>query len=368
MESLKNYFYYTRAERAGALVLIFLCIIALALPQFIKTEAETNLNEFVEAENMAAQIAGITDFGDQTATEVKAVKAYWFDPNTAPFEILLDLGLPKRTAQSIINYRSKGGRFKSVEDLKKIYNMRQEDFQRLKNWVVIDGISRSVKKIAAPILMQRFDPNTASLDTLLALGLGANTAESILRYRQKGGKFRKPEDFGRIYNLSEADYERLLPYIQIAQMDSLVLKKQEGGQSFKSEPLARIDINKADEGMWQTLRGVGPGYAGKICRFREALGGFISVEQIGETKGLPDSTFQIILPLLDISPIFRPLAINTATVEELAAHPYLDYREATAIVAYRNQHGKFQSMKDFDKILALKPAKVEKIHPYLDFR
>lgn len=60
-----------------------------------------------------------------------------------------------------------------------------------------------------------FDPNTASYDDLLILGLSARTARSIENYRNKGGKFRRPEDFQRIYTLSEEDYVRLRPFIRI---------------------------------------------------------------------------------------------------------------------------------------------------------
>ncbi|NJL77073.1 MAG: helix-hairpin-helix domain-containing protein, partial [Saprospiraceae bacterium] len=37
-------------------------------------------------------------------------------------------------------------------------------------------------------------------------------------------------------------------------------------------------------------------YANRIVKFREALGGFASVEQVAETYQLPDSTFQKIKP------------------------------------------------------------------------
>ncbi|MCU9611836.1 helix-hairpin-helix domain-containing protein, partial [Escherichia coli] len=47
------------------------------------------------------------------------------------------------------------------------------------------------------------------------LGLPLNLANRICNYREKGGQFRKPEDFQKIYGLSVADFERLRPFISI---------------------------------------------------------------------------------------------------------------------------------------------------------
>ena len=53
-----------------------------------------------------------------------------------------------------------------------------------------------------------------------------------------------------------------------------------------------IDVNTADTSAFISLPGIGSKLAARIVTFREKLGGFYSVEQIGETYGLPDSTFQ----------------------------------------------------------------------------
>lgn len=366
MEFLKNYFYFTKSERNGAMILIGLCILVLAIPEFIRKNNDKPSEDFEEARVLAKQIASISNITEEPDFERKAGKIFKFDPNTASFEMLQELGLSSRTAQSIVNYRKKGGHFKKAEDLKKIYTLREEDYKRLEEWIFIAGSKKVIREIKNQFSPMPFDPNTASIDTLLALGIKQKTAEAILRYRQKGGKFRKPEDLSKIYTLSEAEFKRLEHFIRISPSDTGQLNPR---KFQKPEPLmVRVDINKADVETWQLLRGIGPGFAGKICRFREALGGFISIEQVGETKGLPDSTFRAILPFLETSPILRPISINSATVEELAAHPYIDYREASAIVAYRFQHGKFEKAKDLEKVLAIKSEKLEKLSPYLDFR
>src|SRR6185436_20843184 len=103
-----------------------------------------------------------------------------------------------------------------------------------------------------------------------------------------------------------------------------------------------IDINTADTTAFISLPGIGSKLAVRIVTFREKLGGFYSVLQIGETFGLPDSTFQKIKQYLKLeNTTIKKININTATVDELKAHPYIKWSIANPIVAYRNEHGRF---------------------------
>ena len=65
------------------------------------------------------------------------------------------------------------------------------------------------------IKLTMFDPNTADSTTFLSLGLPPWMIKNILHYRHKQGKFRHPEDFRKIYGLTEEQYQTLHPYIQI---------------------------------------------------------------------------------------------------------------------------------------------------------
>ena len=70
-----------------------------------------------------------------------------------------------------------------------------------------------------PVLVP-FNPNTADSATFRQLGLPAWMARNILRYREKGGSFRRTEDFRKIYGLTEKQYNTLRPYIRIPATDS----------------------------------------------------------------------------------------------------------------------------------------------------
>lgn len=57
-----------------------------------------------------------------------------------------------------------------------------------------------------------FDPNRADSATFVRLGLRPWQASNALKYRRRGGRWRSPDDFARLYGLSEADFRRLRPY------------------------------------------------------------------------------------------------------------------------------------------------------------
>ena len=61
----------------------------------------------------------------------------------------------------------------------------------------------------------------------------------------------------------------------------------------------------------------------------------------------------------------RKININTASIDELKAHPYIRYNIANPIIAYRNEHGSFSSIEDLKKIMIVTDEVYQKIAPYL---
>ena len=78
------------------------------------------------------------------------------------------------------------------------------------------------KKVESiPVILASFNPNTADSITFRHLGLPAWMTKNILHYRAKGGKFRKTEDFKKIYGMTEDQYSVLSPYIHIPPEDTV---------------------------------------------------------------------------------------------------------------------------------------------------
>jgi competence protein ComEA len=214
------------------------------------------------------------------------------------------------------------------------------------------------------VTLFKFDPNTLDAKGWKKLGLRTRMIRTIQNYVSKGGRFRKPADLQKIYGFSKEDYERLESYIRIPVIEEPKFEYVKGKKA-KAAPL-EIDINTADTTAWIALPGIGSKLANRIVHFREKLGGFYTVEQVGETYGLPDSTFQLIKPRLICAPgAIQQININTADVNSLKQHPYIKWPVANAIVQYRQQHGDYRSVEDLQQIAIMTPELYQKIAGYL---
>lgn len=219
-----------------------------------------------------------------------------------------------------------------------------------------------------------FDPNTLDAAGWKRLGVREKTINIIQNFLAKGYKFRHPEDIKKIYGLRQEDAEKLIPYIHISKKESSVSSLHSNNENTaytansatESKRKLVIDINTADTSAFILLRGIGSKLASRIVSFREKLGGFSSVDQLGETYGIPDSTFQKIKPQLQCNqPALKTININTADINALRAHPYLRWNIANAIINYRQQHGNYKSVEDIRKIDIITDDLYNKIAPYL---
>ncbi len=180
-----------------------------------------------------------------------------------------------------------------------------------------------------------FNPNTISPQQWRELGLRDRTILTIQHYLEKGGRFRKPEDLRKIWGLKPKEADQLIPYVQIPaniaegkkmefpwQSNSPALKKPDTlpnqiprasnlspliamnpsgaapSYSRKTWKLTPIDINTAGPEAWMAFPGIGEVLAARIVKFRDKIGGFTSIEQVGKTYGIKDSLFQLMKPLL----------------------------------------------------------------------
>jgi competence ComEA-like helix-hairpin-helix protein len=369
--TLFHYLRFSRLERIGTLALILATTVLFTLPEILRrwrTPRRTDFAHFRE------EIAVFKDALDDPKPQAPAAELFAFDPNTASFDDLTALGLSEKVANIICNYRDKGGRFRTPQDFQKIWSLKAGDYQRLLPYIRIgqagsDMPARGQKKPEAELFA--FDPNTATEAELLRLGLPKRTVKSMLNFREKGGKFRRPEDLAKIYTLSEADFERIAQHARFPEWAAETRPAQyAGGIATNIAPKGSkgpIDINRAGAEAWMSLPGIGEARARQVINFREKLGGFLSVEQVAEVRGLPDSVFERIRPLLEC-PAGQPrrINLNTVSAEDLAAHPYISQKQASLIVSYRENNGPFAAVDDLGKIIALRDKVwIEKVRPYL---
>lgn len=214
-----------------------------------------------------------------------------------------------------------------------------------------------------------FDPNALNHDGWLQLGLSERTIKTIDNYKAHGGKFYKPEDFKKIFGLKKEEYDRLYPYIRIEKRRDTATRitpNENGKIAMSGDGRLMLNINTADSVEFRKLQGIGPVLSKRIVAYRQKLGGFYTVGQLREVYGLADSVYERIKVNLECKvQDIETININTTEIDVLKEHPYVKYRLAAAVIAYRNQHGAFATLSEIKKVHLVTDEIFEKITPYL---
>ena len=70
-------------------------------------------------------------------TEEKVITRFNFDPNLLDQKSWLKLGLSEKQINVIQNYISKGGKFRIKNDLKKMYCISKDEFEKLEPFILL---------------------------------------------------------------------------------------------------------------------------------------------------------------------------------------------------------------------------------------
>lgn len=217
--------------------------------------------------------------------------------------------------------------------------------------------------------LQPFDPNTADSALLVVVGLKPWMAKNLIRYREAGKVFRRPEDLRSLYGMNDSLYATLEPYIQIdsvycaaypdTKADSVQVERR-----VKKDTI--LNLNTADTAELQLLRGVGRYTAVQIVRYRQALGGYYSVSQLYEIKEIASERVDSIVPhLFADTSLIAPIAVNRASVKQLQRHPYISYKQAGQVYDLRRRKLQLQAMDELSGIFT--SDEQQRLAPYLQF-
>ena len=229
------------------------------------------------------------------------------------------------------------------------------------------------KEVPQAILFD-FNPNTADSSQLRKLGLSAFVVRNILRYRKKGGQFRTPESFAKIYGLEEQQYLLLKPYIRIPEKEEIrrLSSVEEARQQTKTE-IKRIEkypegtlvsLNEADTTELKRVPGIGSGIAKLIVAYRNRLGGFTRVEQLQEVPHVDASLNKWFV--IKGGP-FRKIRVNKDGLDKLRNHPYMDFYKAKAILEYRRKRGNIKGLSRLSLFEEFSEKDLQRLSPYLSF-
>ena len=241
--SLKDYFSLSYKVKRGLMVLFVLMIaeiITLAYLHYMPGSTEvvdfTDFKNEIDKFYVSAK-SKQTNTGESVTSEseykiasekdpVLKAELFHFNPNHLKEKDWQRLGFSEKQIQSIKNYESKGGVFKTKADVKKMYAISETEFNSIASYIDLpDKLKpefRTLEKKSKPFLI--VDIGTADSTELGALPMvGDYLAYKIYSYREKLGGFYSINQLKEVYGLRDSTYLIILPHVILA--DSTNLRK-----------------------------------------------------------------------------------------------------------------------------------------------
>ena len=198
-----------------------------------------------------------------------------FNPNSVSEYELESLGLSSGQAKTLINFKQKGGKFYKKEDLKKIYSISDELYNKLEPYISIERDENEISII---------ELNSATKEQLKKIrGIGEKTAERLIVYRTKLGGYSNLNQLDDVYGLDSTIKNNKTTYFII-----------------NTEVLSKIRINNITfkELLYHPYCDYNT--TKKIINYREMHGDFISIEQILENNLIKAKQYRKIAPYLTL--------------------------------------------------------------------
>jgi DNA uptake protein ComE-like DNA-binding protein len=229
---ITKYFTLNRRERNGLMLLATLVLTLLLVKYLIIYQYKTTTAPVVvvELDSVAAKLAVNDLFApgkhvSNGKTETAETNFFYFDPNTITEEQAQQLGFSPKLAHTLINYRNKGGKFRKAEDIKKLYGLRPDLYEKLASYILIgkpgeekkpelagNSATAKTKQEEKPVL----EINSAdSLQWLKLKGIGPGYTHRILKYKSLLGGFIAVSQLKEVYDFSDSLYNSIKDNLRV---------------------------------------------------------------------------------------------------------------------------------------------------------
>ena len=387
-ETIKELLTFTKTEKKGVIVLfavmIFLLFLNFSIKYLIPAEKydfehfDKEISEFTASLVPKKEDTYLTRLDKYIIARYDTIQLFNFDPNKVTPKQWKKLGLTDKQTKTILNYTSKGGKFSNKQDFRKMYGIRQKQYEILKPYIQLpekSNYSQNYRKHYSSNSYKKdykneesnyssdslftFNPNTATTDEWKLLGFSEKQIKIIKNFVNKGGKFYKKEDLKKIYGIRTSQYEKVKNYIQLSNSE------KDDKNNYKVK-VAKVDVNSLSITEFEELGKFWKYNAKQIVEYREKLGGFVNKEQLLEIWSVKRKYYDNIKDdfFVDLSKV-RKIRLNFADDEELAIHPYLNRVNARDIIKHIAEKGQFKSIKELRTFVIVSRSTYKKIKPYL---
>lgn len=219
-----------------------------------------------------------------------------------------------------------------------------------------------------------FNPNFITDYKGYKLGMSVAEIDRLLAFRKQNKYVNSAQEFQKVTQVSDSLLNAISPYFKFPdwvnnKKEFKEYKKFANTAFAKKEKLVILDINQASQEDLIKIYGIGEAISLRILKFKESLGGFVSMEQMNDIWGLSPEVIDNLNTHFKVSnaPNVKKIDINNASIKELSLFPYFKYPISKNIVTFRSMNGDIKNIEDLTKIKGLSIEKAKIIALYLDF-
>ncbi|NQY06453.1 MAG: helix-hairpin-helix domain-containing protein [Flavobacteriaceae bacterium] len=228
----------------------------------------------------------------------------------------------------------------------------------------VDSLKK-IKAVETQFTIFPFNPNFISDHKGYILGMSSEEIDRLHEFRKQNKFVNSAKEFQNVTKVSDSLLAEIKVYFKFPNWANKTTTFRKN-KPFKNK-LKRTDINTATEVNLIAVYGVGDKLASRIIKFREALGGFITIDQIADVYGLSQQTQENIKQAFYVGekPVIEKININTASEEVLSSLVYINYQLALNITEHRTLYGQFNNLEDLKNVEGFPVEKFERIKVYL---
>lgn len=302
---IKEYFIFSRKETYISILLLAIIIIFIVLPYYQSSQKvhqpmDTAIAR-IAAINLSENDSNATEDYDNKYPSNKykyannlvanyTLAPFEFDPNSLTETGWIKLGLPIKTIKTILNYRNKGGSFRTAEDIRKIWGLKKEDADILIPYINIAApqnlskqhLAYTYKKYEKPT-PQIIDINTASMEDFRALPAVGNAAYKIIKYRERLGGFLAVNQLKESNSITDSVYIAMLPFLKLVDID-----------------IQKLNINTLSDFELSKHPYISRDIAKAIEIYRTQHGKYKKIDDIKKIVFINQVTFQKIAPYITV--------------------------------------------------------------------
>ena len=243
-------------------------------------------------------------------------------------------------------------------------------------WLALQSQIDSMKRQKSDYVpkIYPFNPNFITDYKGYKLGMSVAEIDRLLAFRKENKYVNSPQEFQAVTKVSDSLLNAISPYFKFPdwvknKKEFSAYKKYDSKAFAKKEKVVMIDINQATQEDLIKIYGIGEAISLRILKFKENLGGFVSMEQMNDIWGLSPEVIENLNAHFKVSatPKVKKIDINNASIKELSLFPYFKYPISKNIVTFRSMNGDIKNTEDLTKIKGLSIEKANIIALYLNF-